>query len=168
MKCWMTRLRGRCACGCKFEAFALAPAEAQGRWIARTRSGFAALLCPDPALLAALGRHAAADAQGGGLAPALLARIAALVGDPAPDGHPYDTGLGPVCPRCAREPAELRVDRQLPEIVVALPPVTHTRWTAAGPVERHAAVAAALRMCQPEGAAPLPPPAAPHVPGQRT
>lgn len=139
MQCWMTRLRARCGCGCKFEAFSLPAEEAQGKWIARTRSGFAAFLIGDPELFAAVQAAGSVADQGE------VARLVALVGDTAPDGEPYDTGLDLVCPRCGSSEAEVKVDKQLPEIVVGLPVVTHNRWRSAPEVQRVGAVQAALR-----------------------
>lgn len=127
----MTRLRARCHCGCTFEAFALPPGEHSGKWIARTRSGFAACLHLDPEVFGDV--HACLNAPAAGAWPDRdLIRWVALLGDPAPNGERYDTALGPLCPRCGGEPEQVRPDRRLPEVLVALPSITHYRWLAAG------------------------------------
>jgi len=150
MNVWLTRLRARCACGCSFEAFALPPEEAKGRWVARTRSGFAAMLHEDRELLALLRRFLA---EGGvpELPPLQLVRLASLLGDPAPDGRAYDTALGLVCPRCEAEPTELKIDKQMPEMVMALPLVQHERWFRLPQAEKRAAVLALAEKVQPAG-----------------
>ena len=147
MKIWLTRLRARCQCGCSFESFALPPEEAKGRHIARTRSGFAAFLIEDGDVLAEIRRQLAAAGQPE--APdAEVIRLAGLLGNPAPDGRPYDTALGPVCPRCEATDAELRVDKQLPEVVLALPVLTHRHWLTLPAAEQQAALLAALTPAQ--------------------
>lgn len=139
MKCWMTRLRGHCDCGAKFESFALPEDEADGKWVVRTRSGYAAMLIENPALFALVQQYV-----DGPVTPDGLARVAATLGDPAPDGEPYSLDIGPTCPRCGNMPREIKLDKQMPEVVLALPALGHEGWRALTDVQRAARVAAAL------------------------
>lgn len=160
----MTRLRAKCRCGCKFEAFELPPDERDGKWIARTGSGFAAFLLADTAVFAAVAAAVGSVGTGAG-APdrALLARVVARTGDPAPDGQRYDTGLGQVCPRCGEAPVEGKVDKQMPEVVVGLPMVSHQGLAALAAQKQRAAILAALAAVSGDGRTGSADPAAPKA-----
>lgn len=150
MNVWLTRLRARCSCGYSFEAFALPPEEVSGRAIARTRSGFAALLVEDRELMA-LFQRILSEAKQPELPPPELAQVAAFLADPAPDDQPYDIRLGPVCPRCESDVVTVKLDKQVPEVVLALPLLSYERWFRLPPSERRAAVLAAAAQLAPAG-----------------